>query len=157
MTVMTTAGTTLGISAGVPATFDPAGFSALTYTDIGEITEIGGDIGRIYNVVNHNPISTRATIKMKGSFNSGSLQLTLAIDADDAGQTLAEAALNSDAKYAFKMELQDGTVIYFQGLVTSFPINPGGVDTVTAGTLNVEITATKAGEDFVRVDPPAGP
>ena len=151
MTVMTTAGTTLGISAGVPATFDAAGFAALTFTNIGEITEIGGDIGRVYNVVNHNPIASRATVKMKGSYQSGSLQLTLAIDADDAGQTLAQAALNSDAKYSFKLTLQDGTIKYFQGIVTSFPINPGGVDTVTAGTINVEITATKDGDDFVEV------
>lgn len=151
MTVMTTAGTVLGISATVPATFTKTAFEALTFTEIGEITEIGGDVGRVYNVVNHNPISTRATVKMKGSYQSGSLALTIAIDRADAGQVLAQAALNSDAKYSFKMELQDGSILYFQGLVTSFPINPGGVDSVTAGTINVEITSDKDGNDFVEV------
>lgn len=154
MTAMTTAGTVLGISAALPTAFTETAFEALTFTSIGEITEIGGDIGRVYNVVNHNPISSRATVKMKGSYTSGSLALTIAIDREDAGQELARAALTSDTPYAFKMALQDGSIIYFQGLVTSFPMNPGGVDSVTGGTINVEITATKAGEDFVYVDAP---
>ena len=40
MAVRTSAGSTLKISAGVPATFNVAGYADLTYTTIGEITKI---------------------------------------------------------------------------------------------------------------------
>lgn len=150
MTAMTSAGTVLGISASAPATFDETGFEALApYTLIGEITDIGGDIGRVYNLVTQNPLATRATRKFKGSFNSGSLQLSLAIDRSDAGQVIAKAALNSDADYSFNITLQDGSQLYFRGKVMSFPLNVGNVDAITTGTINIEITADDDGNDFV--------
>ncbi len=37
----TVAGTTIGISASLPATYDSTGFAALSYTTIGEVTDIG--------------------------------------------------------------------------------------------------------------------
>lgn len=152
MTAMPSAGTTLGISAGDPATFDETGFEALSFTAIGEITDIGGDIGRVYNLVTHNPMATRATVKKKGSYNSGSMTLTLALDADDAGQVLAAAALLSDNSYSFKITRNDLTVLYFRGVVMSFPENYGGVDAITTRTMTVEITADDSGNDFVAAD-----
>lgn len=150
MTAMTSAGTSLGIVAGSPATFNEVGFETLApYTTIGEITDIGGDIGRVYNLVTHNPLATRATVKKKGSYNSGSMTLSLALDPDDAGQILMEAALLSDAAYSFKLTRQDGTVLYFQGVVMSFPENYGGVDAITTRTATIEITADDDGNDFV--------
>ena len=150
MTAMTSAGTTLAIVAGVPATFDETGFETLApYTTIGEITDIGGDIGRTYNLVTHNSLADRSTRKYKGSFNSGSMTLTLALDPDDAGQALMEAALASDSAYSFKLVRQDGTVRYFRGMVMSFPENYGGVDAITTRTATIEITADDDGNDFV--------
>lgn len=150
MTARTSAGTTLGISATLAATFDEAGFDAVTHTTIGEVTDIGGDIGRIYNLVTHMPLASRATVKKKGSYNSGSVTIQLAIDDNDAGQALAEAALTSDANHSFALTLQDGSIRYFEALVMGFPINVGGVDTITNGTLTLEITAQDDGSDFVK-------
>lgn len=149
MTAQTSAGTTLSISAGSPATFDETGFEALSFTVIGEITNIDGEIGRVYNLVTHNPLATRATQKFKGSYNSGSVTLQMALDEDDAGQILLEAALTSDANYSFKLVHQDGKVKYFQGKVMSFPATPGGVDDITSASVQVEITADDSGNDFV--------
>lgn len=149
MTAMTSAGTILGISSAAPLTFNEAGFEALSFTDIGEITDITGDIGRVYNLVTHNPLATRATQKFKGSYNSGSVSISLAIDRADAGQILAKTALTSDADYSFKITFQDGTVTYFRGKVMSFPTTPGNVDSITAGTITIEITADDDGNDFV--------
>ena len=154
MTAMTSAGTTLAISAGAPATFNEAGFEALTFTEIGEITDIGGDIGRVYNLVTHTPLANRSTRKYKGSYNSGSATITLALDPDDAGQTLVEAALNSDNAYSFRLERQDGSTRYFRGMVMSFPEAYGGVDAITTRTVTVEITADDSGNDFVEVAAP---
>jgi len=152
MTAMTSAGTTLAISAGTPATFDEAGFEALAFTTIGEITSLDGDIGRVYNLVTHNPLATRATVKKKGSYNSGSVTIPLALDKDDAGQVLVEAALTSDSDYSFKLVRQDLTVRYFRALVMSFPEGYGGVDAITVRTMTVEITADDSGNDFVEAD-----
>lgn len=154
MTARTSAGTALAISSASPATFDSTGFTALTYTVIGEITDIGGDIGRSYNLVTHLPLSSRATVKKKGSYNSGSMQVTLAIDSADAGQTLANTALNSDADYSFKLTNQDGSGKWFKGVVMSFPTNYGGVDTITTAVLTIEITANATGQDFVTFPAP---
>jgi hypothetical protein len=149
MTANTSAGTTLAISAGNPATFDVTGFAALTFTPIGEITSIDGNVGRSYNLVTHSPLATRATRKKKGSFNSGQVTIPLAIDRDDAGQVLANTALNSDNDYSFVITEQDGTKVYYRGLVMSFPTSYGGVDALTTGTITIEITADDDGEDFV--------
>lgn len=152
MTAYTSAGSTLGISATLAATFDASGFGALTHTLIGEITDIGGDIGRIYNLVTHNPLASRATVKKKGSYNSGSMTIQLALDSDDAGQVIANAALLSDNNYSFKLTTQNGDVYYFEALVMGFPVNVGGVDTITNATLTLEITAQSDGDDFVIVN-----
>ena len=66
--VQTTAGATIGISATLPATNDAAGYAALTFSLIGEVTDLG-EFGREYATVTHNPIASRRTIKRKGSFN----------------------------------------------------------------------------------------
>lgn len=152
MTAYTSAGSTIALSAGSPATFDSTGFAALTFTSIGEVTTVDGNVGRSYNLVTHNPLATRATVKKKGSYNSGSITIQVAIDNDNAGQTLAQAALTSDSAYAFKLTLQSGDIYYFQGIVMSFPVTAGGVDAITSGTITVEITANSSGQDFVLVN-----
>jgi hypothetical protein len=150
MTAQTSAGTTLGISAGSPVTFNEVGFEALApFTLIGEITDITGDLGRVYSLVTHNPLASRATEKYKGSYNSGSATISLAIDRSDAGQILAKAALTSDADYSFCITFQDGSKTYFRGKVMSFPTTPGSVDSIKAGTITIEITADDSGNDFV--------
>ena len=85
--VQTSAGTTIAISAVLPATDDAAGYNALTWAAIGEVTDLG-EFGREYATVTHNPVASRRTIKRKGSYNDGTMALQLALDRDDAGQIL---------------------------------------------------------------------
>lgn len=152
MTAFTSAGSTLGISATLASTFDATGFNALSHTLIGEITDMSGAIGRAYNLVTHNPLASRATVKKKGSYNSGSVTVSLALDNDDAGQIIAKAALLSDNNYSFKLTTQSGDIYYFEAIALAFPINFGGVDAITTATLTLEITAQDDGDDFVFVN-----
>ena len=62
---ITVAGTVVSISAGLPATYDSTGFTALTFTAIGEITDVG-TFGKDYTLVSHNPVGDRKTYKFKG-------------------------------------------------------------------------------------------
>ena len=97
MTAQTTAGTTLEMKVDTsPATYTEAGFEALTgLLTIGEITD-AGEFGRQYNLVTHNPIGDRRTVKKKGAYNDGQMTLQLARDPSDTGQAGLVTALASD-------------------------------------------------------------
>ena len=145
---MTSAGTTIGISAALPATYTQAAFAALTYTEIGEVSDLG-EFGREYNVVKFNPLKDRRTVKRKGSFDDGTVQVQLAKAATDAGQILLKSAVNSDASHSVKIVLQDGTIFYFTAQVSSSTVNVGNVDQITSSTFKLEID-----NDIIEILPP---
>lgn len=150
MTVRTSAGSTIKLSASTPATFDSTGYNALTYTTVGETSDLG-EFGREFALVTHSPVATRGTQKYKGSWNDGSLTLQLGLDTDDAGQILAKAAALSDNAYSFCVTTQNLDKYYFQARVMSFKVNVGGVDAITAATMVVEITPSSTGVGIVEV------
>lgn len=148
MTVHTSAGTTLKISASAPATFNVAGYSALTFTAVGEITDLG-EFGREFTLVTHNPVGSRGTQKFKGSFNEGTMNLSLGLDTDDAGQVLMKAASLSDGPYSFEVTTQNGDTYYFQAMVMSFKVGVGSVDSITTATCTLELTTSAGGVGIV--------
>ena len=156
MSVQTVAGTSLRISAGTPATFTRAGYSALVFEEIGEVTD-GGSHGRTYAEVTHQPINSRGTQKVKGSFNEGTKTLQLAIDDDDLGQLVLKEALNSDKDFSFAVSYQDGAIDYFQAKVLSFEKATASVDSIRAATVNLSLTTSKSGIGIVEVPAPDGP
>lgn len=134
---MTSAGSKLWIGLP-PATVSLAGLQAVSYTNIEEITDLA-EFGANYNLVTHNPLGNRITVKRKGSKNNGTIAVQMAYAPADPGQTLLETASESDDSYSYKVELQDGTLFYFTGQAMSRTIQVGGVDSITASTCNVEI------------------
>ncbi len=151
MTVATTAGTTIAVSASAPATYDSSGYGALSFTTVGEVTNLGS-FGREYALVTHNPIGTRATQKYKGSYNEGQIAMEVGLDTDDAGQDLLYTAATSDSNYSFKVTAQNGDVYYFIAKVMSFKRNFGGVDQITSATITLEITSSSGGVGVVTVE-----
>lgn len=150
MTVFTTAGSTLKVIAGNPATFDAAGYATLFAGGslVGEITDLG-EFGREFALVTHNPVGSRGTVKFKGSFNEGTMSLTLGLDTDDAGQIVMKAAALSDNNYSFKVLTQSGDIYYFQAKVMQWKVNLGSVDNITTATTTLELTTTSAGVGIV--------
>lgn len=148
MATATSAGSTLGVSAGTPATFDVTGYAALTFTSVGEVTDLG-EFGREYNLVTHNPLASRGTVKKKGSFNEGAIELQLGLDTDDAGQILMKSASLSDADHSFKITTQNGDVYYMQAQVMRFKVGVGSVDSITSASATLEITTNSAGVGVV--------
>ncbi len=138
MSVFTSAGTTLEVSASLPASYDSTGFAALTFTEVGEITDMG-EYGRQYNLVTHNPLNNRKTVKRKGSYNDGSLALQLARVLADAGQIILVNAVDSDTSISCKVTLQDGTIQYFTAQVMSYTTGVGSVDQITNAACTLEI------------------
>lgn len=144
MTVQTSAGATLAVVAAQPATEDQTGYEALTYTSVGEISDMGA-FGATYELVTFNDIGTRKTRKFKGTVNYGSMQLTLGRDPSDAGQTVlidgADGA-EIDTVHSFKVTLQDGSVQYFQGKIMSYETQVGAANNIVSANTAVELDST---------------
>lgn len=134
----TSAGTKLYICAAAPATYDDTGFAALTWVEVGEISDLG-EFGRQYALVSYNLLGDRRTVKRKGSYNDGTIAAQMARVPTDAGQAIVTAALDSDASYSIKIVLQDGTIFYTSAQIMSYTTNIGSVDQITSATVNMEI------------------
>jgi hypothetical protein len=153
MTVATSAGSTLRVTSSAPSTFDASGYNTLFNASpapalVGEITDLG-EFGREYALVTHNPVGTRGTQKFKGSFNEGTMSLSLGLDTDDAGQIIMKTASLSDSDYYFKVTTQNGDKYYFAAKVMNFKVSVGSVDSITTATCTLEITTNSAGVGIV--------
>jgi selenophosphate synthase len=132
-------GSQIFLSAGVPATIDAAGFGALSYTEVKEVTDIGM-IGPESAVITHQPVSENTTYKLKAGRNNGSLDLKGARAPTDPGQALLIAAENSTAPYAIKVKLQNGTFLYSQVLIMSYKTHIGNQGQITGFESKAEIS-----------------
>jgi len=138
----TSAGTKISVTATAPGTYDDNstdGLPTLSYTEIGEVSDLG-EFGREYNEVTFNPLGDRRTVKRKGSYNDGSVSMTVARVPGEAGQTILTSALDDDESYYFDVELQDGTHLYFAAQVMSYTTNVGSVDQITTASVTLGIT-----------------
>ena len=146
--VATSAGSTLHCGASAPGSYDSTGYDALSWVAVGEVTNLG-EFGREFNLVTHNPVGVRSTQKFKGSYNEGTVNLTLGLQTDDAGQILMKAASLLDVPYSFKVTTQNGDIYYFRALVMHWKVGVGSVDQITQATTTLEITTTSAGVGIV--------
>lgn len=130
-------GTLVGISASLPATCNLAGFEALTYTNIGEVTDPGEESSP-FSEVTHTPVATGTIVTRKGTQDPGSREMQLAIDRADSGQIIARAAHASRNNYSFRITYPDGTIDYFHALVMNFTTATGSAETIIAGTISLK-------------------
>ena len=135
---MTSAGSSIWIGLPPVGGTTLATLQAVSYTPIAEVTDIG-EFGRTYNLVTHNPLGDRITVKRKGSINNGTLAVQMAYAPADAGQSMLATAVDSDDSYSYKVILQDGTQFLFTAQAMGRPVQVGGVDSITASTCNIEI------------------
>lgn len=142
MAQITAAGSKISIGTTVA---DP---STDTFVVIGEVTSIG-EFGTSYQEIKHNPLQNRQTQKLKGSFDSGNLQLQLALDPADAGQLAAQEALKSDSDFNIRIELNNavttggtghGTRYDFKAKVMGFTVGVKGVNDLVSATINLSIS-----------------
>ena len=127
--VVTNAGTTLAISAALPATYDAAGYAAtgMTYTAVGEVEDHGSH-GVTANISKFTPVDTSVVTKLKGSKDYGSKTVKLGNIAGNAGQAIVKTASESTAHYSVKITYADGEIHYLDVLVSKFEYTDGTVD-----------------------------
>jgi len=134
------AGSTLAITASLPAAVTATGFGALTFTDVGEIVNMG-EFGAEYETVTHTPLSDSVVYKFKGAVNYGALELSMGRVVDDAGQVVLLEALDSSSDYSFEVTLADGSIAYFRGKVMSYRTGLGENNSITSASTRIEITS----------------
>jgi len=128
----------LSVSAAAPATFDAAGYAALSWTDVGEASEVP-EFGATYSAVTFTPLKTGVVNKFHGELNYGSITIPLGYDSADAGQIILLAALASKDEISFRETRSDGTIRYIMGKVMSFPRGQS-VGSVNMASCNIEFT-----------------
>lgn len=144
-------GTVVSMTANTtaPATFDAAGYAALTYVDLGCASNLG-EFGDEASEISFDCINTGRTIKVKGQRNAGNMTLTLALDDTTDGFDAIQVAEADDSTgdYHFKVEFSNklndsGTnaIRYFSGKVMSAREVVGAANDVV--TINLVISINK--------------
>lgn len=149
MSFTTSAGTTIGLSASAPATYNQAGYEALTFTTLGEVTDLGEIPARIYELVTHQTIAERGLRKAKGGYQLGAQTITYALDASDAGQTLVDTAASSDTVYSVKIDHPTLPTIYARALVMGGPKSYNDVNSVATRSITLEYTIVDSTTDGI--------
>ena len=149
MGIDTAAGSKLFIGPVAASTVDTTGeFAALSYTAVGEIESLG-EFGDQAQAITFTSLGDRRVRKFKGSYDAGILNVTVALDPADAGQAALKTALASDADYAIKVMLSDGsagspsqpTTFYFRAKVMSRSINVGSADNIVRASIGLGINS----------------
>jgi len=132
-----------------PATFDAAGYAALTYEQICPLQSIGA-FGTSFEAVTFDDICTGIRSKIKGINDNGEMEVVAAFDDTNDGQIAAVAASKntSTGNYHFKVTLPNkqnatGTdaIFYFSGKVMSAQTTPGSASDVVTRTFNIGINS----------------
>ncbi len=144
MTIETTAGTILSLSIAEPATYDDTGFDALTYTVVGQVSDLG-EKGVSFSEVTFSDIALRYIEKLKGVANFGSQTIALGRNLTDAGQAILNNAMDIDGatvdtKHSIKIEYKDGVIEYYTALIMSYTTSYGSADQVIGANCLLAIT-----------------
>ncbi len=138
MAVSTMNGTTFGVSAVLPATFDAAGYGALTFVLAGEIVDVG-EIAKAFNEITHQAVDKDYPTKLKGTYNIGNLSLTLGKVDADAGQVILQTALDGAASVSFELTLPSGATANLTGKVMKAGIGAIKSDGVETTVVDIAV------------------
>ncbi len=120
-------------------------FQALTIASEISPVENLGEFSRSFELVTFNAIGDGRTLKIKGPYNDGTLQLSVAMDLEVEGQFImfnACKTANQDV-YPFKITFVGTSsyhsVCYFGGLPMSYRIMAGAANSILRAQVNIEV------------------
>lgn len=131
------AGAALYISAGLPATYDAAGYQStdIIWTEVAEIEDFGSH-GGTKTITTFTPVKTGVVAKVGGSKDYGTQTLMLGNLKSDAGQALMNTAFEAtNTHYSVKIVYADAGATtpethYMDVLVSKFQNTDGAVNAV---------------------------
>lgn len=152
MTQYSGSGTCVSISAAAPASHDATGFSALTWTALGELETLG-EINIRHDSISFASLCSGKTTIIKGSEQGIEVDIGVAMDRKDAGQALMTTARKSlTARMAIKIVDSAGDTVYVLAYVMGERIAGGaGVNDVRMNNYNLGVIANATGDTAVVV------
>lgn len=147
------AGTTISVSAAAPATFDAAGYDAVSsYTEVKGFDTLG-TVGGAMEVGNFDSL-TDGRMKFRGTEDPGEFEAAPADLPKDPGQVILKAAFDagrgtSGEKVSVKIEDEAGFITYAQCLVSTWSRTYGGAMDIIIRNVTMPIVAGTV----VEVDP----
>lgn len=138
----TSDGAKLYIGAAAPATYDKAGYEAVTWQEVGIITDIP-EISESANEVTFSPLSAEYVEKLKGIRTGNTLTLMYGYDTDDAGQVDMDESYAGRTPSPIKVVTQGTEHLYFMAQVMSKSVTISTVDNVVMKSNSVSITGPK--------------
>lgn len=121
----------------LPASYDVAGYDALTWLEIGMLESVG-EFGPEASIGSFTPIGTGVACKFLGTTDNGEIALSIA-QTSDSGLAALAARQGNTASIAMKVELSDkgtgttgakATRYMFPGLVRSTRVTVGTGDDI---------------------------
>lgn len=135
---ISSATTSISISATLPATYTATDFASLTWVPIAEVSNLGVFGGKS-TIIKHIPIDTATVVKRAGSVDYGTISMTLAKHTG-ADYTALQTAFNARTPVAFKVTYPGSMgKNYFSGIVTSLQVNVGTADKILEQTIDIEL------------------
>lgn len=133
----TVAGTKLYVAVAAPATYDAAGYAALTWVQVGQITKFPSVMGRTYNTATVETVDDPQVREKKGNFKLTNPEFECVWAESDAGQIIVAAAANNNTVPSFKVVKQAGGIRYFPAQVMMFVENLGTSNDAVKGGLTL--------------------
>lgn len=115
----TNIGTVIAVSTGVPATFDVAGYGALTYTEVTGVATVP-EIGPSAAVVSQADLKDGVVLKGHGEIDFGGGTIQMRDLPDDTGQGMLNTAQSTQAIISVKVVRSTGLIEYFRAIVMSY-------------------------------------
>lgn len=140
--IFSSVGTLISVADAAPATYDAAGFAALTYALVGEAAEIP-TFGAEAALATHTPLATGVVNKRRGSVNYGSKTIPMALSDSDAGQAILRTAglanPGTDSQVSVKVTMPNMEIQYYTAQVMSFKTNIGNADAIAMAEVTLEL------------------
>lgn len=121
----TVATTKLYVSAARPTADTAVAYAALTWVEVGLITNVGSVNGREYSTSTLSTVGNARDREKKGSYKLPDATFECAWNEADAGQIIVAAAANDYSIPAFNLKKQGGAERFFTAQVKSFIENNG--------------------------------
>lgn len=122
-------------------------FNVGGFDDVGLIENFG-EFGKVFDLVTFQPVQDGRTYKLKGGYNSGTMQLTIGADLSDAGQAVLYDNANdaSQARVVCRVTLNDapsalggGSRYYFLAMPMSWRETVGSVNNPIRAMVTMEV------------------
>jgi hypothetical protein len=133
----TVAGTALYVAAAMPADNTAVAFAALTWIEVGEITNVPSVLGREYSESTISTVKNAHDRKKKGSYSLPNADWECAWVEDDAGQVLVREAANNNDILPFKVVKQGASIRYLSAQVSKFVENNGTSNDAVKGSFTM--------------------